>query len=134
MGSDEQAIRDLIMSWLAHSAAGDTNALLDLMTEDVVFLQPGQAPMRGRHDFAAAFEASTKSMRIEATSHIEELVVLGDWAYCSTYLVVGMSKKSTDEPPNRRVGYTLTILRRDGGKWRIARDANMLAAEPGGPD
>jgi uncharacterized protein (TIGR02246 family) len=134
MTNDEQAIRDLIVTWLERCSAGDVEGLLELMTDDVVFLQPGQVPMRGRHDFAEAFKASTKSMRLEATSKIEELVVLGDWAYCSTYLVVALSKAATDEPPNKRVGYTLTILRKDGGRWRIARDANMLVAEPSGPD
>ena len=134
MSTDEQAIHDLIVAWLRAAEAGDAEALQDLMTEDVVFLQSGQVPMRGRHDFTESFKASTKSMHLEATSKIEELVVVGDWAWCSTYLVVGMSKRASDEPPNRRVGYTLTIVRKQGGRWRIARDANMLAAEPSGPD
>jgi hypothetical protein len=30
--------------------------------------------------------------------------------------------------PMRRAGYTLTILRKEQGKWRLARDANLLAA------
>jgi ketosteroid isomerase-like protein len=29
--------------------------------------------------------------------------------------------------PARRSGHTLTILRKDGGRWKIARDANMLS-------
>jgi len=32
--------------------------------------------------------------------------------------------------PVRRSGYTLTILRKErDGRWRLARDANLLAAE-----
>jgi ketosteroid isomerase-like protein len=34
-----------------------------------------------------------------------------------------------------RAGHTLTILRKEAGKWKIARDANLLApvAEGGQP-
>jgi ketosteroid isomerase-like protein len=32
--------------------------------------------------------------------------------------------------PVRRSGYTLTILRKErDGRWRLARDANLLTAE-----
>ena len=55
---DEQAIRDLVGNWLAASNSGDHDTVLRLMAEDVVFLQPGQAPMRGRAAFAAAQRGS----------------------------------------------------------------------------
>jgi ketosteroid isomerase-like protein len=29
--------------------------------------------------------------------------------------------------PIEREGFTLTVLRKEAGRWRIARDANMLA-------
>ena len=45
--ADEQAIRDLISNWLKFTSAGDVDAILRLMAEDVVFLLPGQAPMKG---------------------------------------------------------------------------------------
>lgn len=33
-----------------------------------------------------------------------------------------------------RAGHTLTVLRRERGKWLLARDANMLAAAPSPSD
>ena len=48
MRSDEQAIRDLIANWARASAAGDLPQILSAMSEDVVFLTPGNPPMRGR--------------------------------------------------------------------------------------
>jgi len=53
MEDDEQAIRRLVATWLAASKAGDTATVAGLMAEDVVFLTPGQPPMRGRAAFAA---------------------------------------------------------------------------------
>jgi ketosteroid isomerase-like protein len=29
--------------------------------------------------------------------------------------------------PLERAGHTLTVLRKQGGRWRLARDANLLA-------
>ena len=43
---DEQAIRDLISNWLKFTSSGDIDAILRLMAEDVVFLRPGQPPMK----------------------------------------------------------------------------------------
>ena len=66
-----------------------------------------------------------KDVRIEGTSDIRELKVVGDWAWMRNHLHV------TITPPNgiptRHSGYTLTILRKNpSGAWAIARDANLL--------
>lgn len=45
MQSDEQEIRQLVATWMAATKAGDTETVLSLMAEDVVFLMPGQSPM-----------------------------------------------------------------------------------------
>ncbi len=47
MDRDEQEIRQLVVTWMAATKAGDIDTVLSLMAEDVVFLVPGQAPMRG---------------------------------------------------------------------------------------
>jgi uncharacterized protein (TIGR02246 family) len=125
MTQDERAIRDLIDTWLAASRRGDLQTVLDLMSDDVVFMVPGREPF-GKAEFAAASEGM-KDMRIEGSSEIRELRVLGDWAYVRNHLEV------TVTPPGgaatRRSGYTLTILRKEAdGRWRLARDANLLAA------
>jgi ketosteroid isomerase-like protein len=38
-----------------------------------------------------------------------------------------------DSPPVTRAGHTLSILRKQDGKWLLARDANMLAPVDGVP-
>jgi len=125
MTDDERAIRDLVESWMKASQAGDVKTVLGLMTDDVVFMVPGREPF-GRDVFASAAE-SMRDARMEGTSEIKELQVLGDWAWLRGYIRVSMT------PPGRetirRAGYTLTILRRMNGKWRLARDANLLTGE-----
>ena len=124
MTDDERAIRDLVETWMNASRAGDTATVLSLMCDDVVFMVPGQEPF-GKEVFATASTAM-QGARIDGKSEIQEIRVLGDWAYLRNRLEV------TVTPPagaaTRRSGYTLTILRREGdGRWRLARDANLLA-------
>ena len=97
------------------------------MTDDVIFMVPGRKPF-GKEAFAAASEGM-KNLRIEGTSDIQEIQVLGDWAYLRNYIKMTVSTPDGGKPV-RRSGYTLTILRKErDGRWRLARDANLLAAE-----
>lgn len=125
MQDDEQAIRQLLTTWLDASKAGDTEKVLSLMTEDVVFLVTGQPPMRGKASFAAS-QAALKNAKIEASGEIQEIKVLGDWAYMWTRLSVVITPAGS-AAPTKRAGNTLSILRRQADGWVIARDANMLA-------
>lgn len=121
---DERAIRELVSMWMFASKAGDTATVLGLMTDDVVFMIPGQKPF-GKEAFAAASDAM-KDMRIDGTSEIQEIRVLGDWAYVRNYIEVAVTPPG-QAAARRRSGYTLTILRKEAdGKWRLARDANLL--------
>ena len=89
--SDEQRIRDLIATWLRASAEGDINKILPLMAEDVVFLIPGQPPMRGREAFAASFAGWQGKFSLETDCEIQEIQVFGDWSYCWIQLSVTMT-------------------------------------------
>jgi uncharacterized protein (TIGR02246 family) len=74
--------------------------------------------------FAAAAQRM-QGVVIDGKSEIVELTVLGDWAYLRGRLQVAMMPPGGN--PIRRAGYTLTILRKEvDGKWRLARDANLL--------
>lgn len=126
MTDDERAIREVVAMWLDASKRGDTATVLSLMTDDVVFLVPGQKPF-GKEAFAAASKAQS-GLQIEGQSTIEELTVLGDWAHLRTHLSIAVTMPGRD--PVRRSGYTLTILRKEpDNKWRLARDANLLTQE-----
>lgn len=129
MNADEQEIRELITTWMEATKAGDTGRVLSLMTDDVVFLVPGQPPM-SKTDFAraAASQIGKQAPVFDGTSEIQEITVVGDWAFMWTKLRIVAT------PPNGgaamvRSGHTLSVLRKQGGKWLLARDANLLAPE-----
>jgi uncharacterized protein (TIGR02246 family) len=129
MTDDERAIRELVEIWMKASQAGDTAAVLALMADDVVFQVPGREPF-GKAAFAAMSQGMA-GVRMEGSSDIRELKVLGDWAYLRNHITVTVTPPSGK--PVTRAGTTLTILRKDGGRWLLARDANLLTEVKDGP-
>ena len=124
MTDDERAIRAVVESWFAATKTGDLSAVLELMTDDVVFMQSGHEPF-GKAAFAAAFQGMA-NVAMDGTSDIVELRVLGEWAYLRNHIELTVTPPSG--APMRRSGYTLSVLRKEpDGRWRLARDANMLA-------
>ena len=125
MTQDEQAIRELVATWMAASKRGDTETVLSLMADDVLFMVPGREPF-GKEEFAAAARGMT-DIRIEGTSEIQEIEVTGDRAYLRNRLTITVTPEG-DEPLLKRSGYTLSILRKEkDGRWVLIRDANLLA-------
>ena len=124
MSPDERAIRELVDTWMKASRAGDTETVLSLMSDDVIFMVPGREPF-GKQTFAAN-SRSMDGAKLEGSADIRELRVLGDWAYLRNLIEI------TITPPGgeavRRSGFTLTILRKEpDGRWVLARDANLVS-------
>jgi uncharacterized protein (TIGR02246 family) len=125
MNVDEQAIRELVATWMDETARGNIDEVLELMDDDVVFLGAGRPPMRGKAQFGANTRAAAGKFRIEGAADVQEVRVFGDWAYCWVELTVTMHPQ--DGAPVRRTGPALSVLRKtQTGRWVIFRDANML--------
>ena len=127
MSADEQEIRQLVATWMSATKAGDLATVLSLMTDDVVFLVAGQQPF-GKQQFAAAMKPPASGVpmpMIEGHSEVQEIRISGDYAYMWARLNVEVT------PPGgakvKRSGHTLSVLRKEGGRWRLARDANLLS-------
>src|SRR5262245_35096628 len=116
MQDDEQEIRQLVSTWMTASKAGDTKTVLSLMSDDVVFLIPGQLPMR-KADFAKASQAQTgpDAPKFDGTSEIQEIKILGDWAFMWTKLTVVVTPPG-GAPTVKRAGHALSILHKQCGK------------------
>lgn len=127
MQDDEQQIRELVATWMAATKAGDVETVLSLMAEDVVFLIAGRPVMR-KADFAelARAQSAGEALKFDGTSEIQEIKVFGDWAFMWSTLTVVVTPPGGAQSLTR-AGYTLSILRKDHGRWVLARDANLLA-------
>ena len=130
--ADEQQIRDLMDDWRRLTAEGNVDGLLSLLTDDVVFLTPGNPPIT-KDDFAKGFRDVSAKARIEATQDVKEVRVSGDLASAWSHLTVVLTPKGGGKT-SEASGFVLTVFQRSpSGKWVLARDANLVAGA-GNPD
>jgi uncharacterized protein (TIGR02246 family) len=125
-GSDQGAIREVHSSWIDAVNSGDLARLLTLMTDDVVFLNPGTEPL-GRHEFPDGFLKGHQRSWIHCVSEIEEVAVYGEVAYtrCRDSLSV---KPRAGGDPMELAGHRMTIYRKQpDGRWLLARDVHTLS-------
>jgi len=121
---DERAIGELVDMWMEASRRGDVKTLLGLMSDDIVFMTPGREPF-GKEEFRAASEAMS-GVEMDGSAEIREIRVLGDWAWIRNDIELTLTPPGGE--PMHRAGYTLSILHKCGdGKWRLARDANLVS-------
>lgn len=125
MQDDEHEIRQLVATWMAASKAGDVEKVLSLMSDDVVFLVPGRPVMR-KADFAAASQAQAgqDAPQIDGTSEIQEIKILGDWAFMWTKLTVVVTPPGGAPPMTR----WLHIEHPPEAKWQMGARARCESA------
>jgi uncharacterized protein (TIGR02246 family) len=124
MNEDEVTIRQLVQDWMSASRSGDINTVLELMSDDVLFLVPGREPF-GKAQFETDFK-SMKEVGMNGRAEIIELQICGDWAWLRNSINLAISIPGHD--PVQRKGQTLTVLRKEtDGRWRLARDANFVS-------
>ena len=124
MTSDEQAIRNLIGVWMDATQNGDTARVLELMTEDVVFLRPDQRAMQGRHEYEVLANSMDGKVPMEFEHKILEIRTFGDWAYCWSHLAITVIPASGER--GHRRGDILSVFHRENDRWMLHRDANLV--------
>ena len=127
MTEDERAIRNVIATWMSATNAGDYATVLSLIADDAIFMVPGSEPF-DKQRFAAAAE-DMKLAKIHGTNEVVEVQIIGDWAYVRSRIKMTMLPAG-GQIPHHRSGYALSLVRKEqDGRWRVARDANLLVDE-----
>jgi uncharacterized protein (TIGR02246 family) len=123
MSNDELAIRNLIDAWCRATEAGDVDALGPLMADDMVFLTPGREPF-GKREFLEGSRQSAPKPKVSVQADVREVRLVGDLGYC--WLKLAVTVTPPDGAPMQLAGHTIGIYRREGGRWVLARDANLV--------
>jgi uncharacterized protein (TIGR02246 family) len=96
------------------------------MTDDVIFMTPNRAPF-GKAEFAADSERM-KGISVEAQAEVREIEVFGARAFVRSRIQAAL--RPSGGTPRRLSGYAMSILKKGAdGRWRIARDANLVMAD-----
>ncbi len=112
---DRDALQALTDRSVRMSLDRDWDALLELLTDDVVFLPPDEPAVIGKAaaaDFLEAFPILTQySATIEsADGRADHAAVRSSWE----------GTMETEEGEIRTVGKRLSTYRKEGGRWRVA--------------
>ena len=103
--------------------SNNIDTLMGMLTDDVVFMAPGAAPMVGKDALKPWLEGYLQAYKTHWEKTVHEFVVSSEWAF-ERY-----SWKSTDTPVGggdalTDTGWGFVVYHHDAdGKWRVARDA-----------
>jgi uncharacterized protein (TIGR02246 family) len=127
MNPDESQIREVHLTWINAVNEGDLGRLLTLITDDVVFLNPGKDPL-DRDGFCANFTPGPqRKALIHCVSDLEEVVVSGDVAYTRSRDSLSVTPHGGAETA-KFAGYRISVYRKQpDGRWLMARDAHTLS-------
>lgn len=126
---EEKTIRLLVDQWLAASKDGDFDKAMSLIHPQAQFLVPGMGTqtMDGR-PFAEAATADFGDTKVSMDNGLEEIQIMGDWAY--VWVTTSLQFESANGDPSKMAGHSLSVLKKEDGRWLIFRDANTLATVP----
>ena len=118
---DRAAIRQLGQDWVDAVHHGDVDRLLDLVTDDVVFLPHNAPSIVGRAAVEQSYRAVFAAFEVEQTFAPEEIQVGGDWAFVRGTDAIELKPRAGGDPIVVR-GRGISILRRvEDGSWKFAR-------------
>lgn len=128
MSSDEQTLRQVHAGWIAAVNAGDLDRLNALMSDDVLFLNPGQAP-QGRDGFPAGLLAGHQRFELVCLSRLDEVEIAGALAVLRCWDRLHL-KPRDGGAPFAMAGHSLWVFRRQAdGRWLLARAIHNLQNE-----
>lgn len=118
--SDQQAITTLLKAYEKALNAADTPAVIELYTDDGVFMPSGAPTSIGKEAVSQAYDFVFSQIRLHIAFSIDEIETHGDLAFART-----ISRGTTDilatgetvAEENRE----LFVLRKENGQWKIAR-------------
>ncbi len=137
---DQQAIADLQRRDIDANIAVDTDKIMALRTDDVVYLVPGRAPVIGQDAVRAYLEDIRKQLAdwdmVGYEENWQEVQVSGDVAYewGTIHIRAQQANEKRESSATRNV---IQVLKRQpGGDWKISRaiwniQGPQAAAAPG---
>lgn len=120
--ADEAAIRALRDAFGEAQMAGDAERTAAFYTDDAIIMVPGTPSVSGRTALQTGLARSFDQFVWRVQEPIEELQVLGDWAFTRTTWAGTQTDKGTGAATELS-GKSVHIYRRQpDGTWRIAVD------------
>lgn len=118
--AQESEIRAVVETWPALLDGGDVDDLMNLFTDDLVFMHPRFPGIVSRDSVRVFVEQVFRQQYAARSSiRIEDLQVSGDWAHVVARFETSWTPRSGGNPFPETARY-LWVLRHDAtGAWRV---------------
>lgn len=129
--TDRTAILGLLDRWRLATGAKDIKAILELVTDDVVFLPSSMPPIMGKEGVEKLYRAFFPQYReIRHEAIIEEVRIASEWAFLWGTDELRLIPESGGTDIHMK-GKGLSILKRQSdGSWRFWRGINNMTLQP----
>ena len=119
--SDETRVRASVQQAVDAFRAGDVDTLVRLHTDDAVILKPGEEPEIGKPAMRASLESLFEQFTVEESRTIEELEIIGDWAFTWGKYSIKLTPNNGSAPINESGKYIDILRKQPDGSWLFAR-------------
>jgi len=126
---DAGAIRNLGAAWVQAEHDRDLGALLRMVTDDVVFLRPGAAPIEGRQALEDLYRFVWASMSFRHRMRFREVRINGDVGYTVSDEDLTFTPLGDGSDFRLRGSGMAVILRGQDGRWRFSRAITNILPE-----
>lgn len=119
--ADVEAIKAVNQQCLSAIKAGDLDTIVDLFTDDGVFMLPNEPTLTGKDAIKSRLQTDMDKFTFDESWASEEIVVFGDWAFDRGSSKVIMTPKEGGDSIEDNGKYIWIFKRQPDGNWRYAR-------------
>ena len=121
--ADIQAINTVAELWDEADAAGDVDALMSLVTDDFIRMEPNKPAIVGKEAFRESLQqpSNDEYSLQDAKDVIEEIRLAGDWAYVRGSWSGTVVLKAGGDPIHVTSKWMDIRERQKDGSWKISR-------------
>ncbi len=118
--SENQEIKNLLVTYRDALNASDVSKVLTLYTEDGIFMPSGAPTAIGKEQLKGTYEFVFSNIQLSIEFYIDEITVDGDYAFARTTSKGTTLIHATGEtvPEENR---ELFVLQKENGSWKIDR-------------
>jgi uncharacterized protein (TIGR02246 family) len=119
---DEAAIRALRDAFVEAQRAGDVQLIASFYADDAIIMPPEAASLKGIDAIQAGVAEAFNANEWNSQEPIEELQVVGDWAFTRTTWAATQTDRATGESVNLSGKAVHIYQRQPDGTWKISID------------
>jgi uncharacterized protein (TIGR02246 family) len=121
-GAVEQAVDRVRQDFNAAYNGADAVAIANLVTEDAVWMPPGQHSVAGRQAIKARYAAQFRALTPRFELHPGEIQASCTWAFLRGSYTRADTPTAGGEPIVYKGKYLMIMRKQPEGGWKIARD------------